>query len=190
MGTTANVTSGPSNLWIAPYVAGGPFPTLTGSATDFAAFTLPGFTSDGIEWDYSPSWKDFMVDERLEPIKKKITAHKLVVSCKMAETTLQNLTYAIAAATFNGSDTVTIGSPDDAPEFTLGWAGPCPGAPQGTRQVLIYRCVSFAATKAHYQRKDMALYTVQFEALAEDSQPIAASLATYKDFPSIPFVLS
>src|SRR6266536_2378397 len=174
MGTVANITTGPSNIFIAPYT--GTFPSFSGSPTDFtgAGFTLPGFTQDGIEWDYTPTWKDIMVDEKLSPAKKLITAHKLVVTAKLAETTLQNLQYAIAAATFNGTDTLTVGSVQQAPEFTLGWMGACPGFPQGTRQAILYRVVSIASTKAHYQRKDMAVYNIQFEALDESSQPTAS----------------
>src|ERR1051326_8489671 len=182
MGTVANITTGPSNIFVAADT--GTFPAFTGSPTDFtgAGFVVPGFTQDGIEWDYTPTWKDLMVDEKLAPAKKIITAHKLIVSAKLAETTLQNLAYAIAAATFNGTDTLTIGSLDQAPEFTLGWLGPCAPAParttQGTRQAIFYRGGANPPTKAPYQRKDMSVYNVQFEALDESSQPTAADLAT------------
>src|ERR1043166_8888319 len=89
MGTVANITNGPSNIFVAAYT--GTFPAFTGSPTDFtgAGFVVPGFTQDGIEWDYTPTWKDLMVDEKLAPAKKIITAHKLIVSAKLAETTLQ-----------------------------------------------------------------------------------------------------
>jgi len=185
MGTVANITTGPSNLFIAP--SGTALPTLTGSATDFVNFTPSGFTQDGVEWDYTPTWKDIMVDELLGPAKKKLTGHKLLVSAKLAETTLQNLNLAIAASTLVSSTVLTIGSLEEAPEFILGWMGPSPNG--GTRQALVDRVVSIAATKAHYQRKDMAVYQVQFEALADATQVTAADLATYKDF-ATPFVLS
>src|SRR4051794_34624626 len=111
MGTVANITSGPSEVFIA--AVGVANPTLTGAFSDFSAFTQPGFTQDGIEWDYTPSFKDFMVDEKLGPVKKKITGHKLIISMKLAVATLQNLAYAIPAATLVGN-VLSIGSPDEA----------------------------------------------------------------------------
>jgi hypothetical protein len=186
MGTSANITSGPSELYIA--ASGIAFPALSGAAADFNQFTAVGFTQDGVEWDYTPSFKDFMVDERLSPVKKKITAHKLVVSAKLAEATLENLATAIPAATWDNANILTIGSPDEAPEWVIGWRGPRPGG--GTRQVLVYRTVQIAATKQHWTRKDMVIFNVQFEALSEDTQAVAADLATYEDFPNVVFELA
>jgi hypothetical protein len=183
MGTIANITVGPSQLFIA--AAGTALPTLTGNATDFGAFTEVGFTSDGIEWDYTPTWKDIVVDELMGPAKKILTSHKLVVSAKLAETTLQNLAYAIPGATFAGTR-LTIGS-IQAPEFVLGWLGPAPAVTTAptvelTRECLAYRVVSIAAVKAHYQRKDMVIYATQFECLADPTQLAPADLATWADF--------
>ena len=107
MGVIANITVGASNLYIAP--AGTALPTLTGAAADFAAFTEIGFTQDGIEYDYTPTWKDIMVDELMGPAKKILTAHKLVVTTKLAESTLQNLNAAIPGSTLTGTK-LTIGS--------------------------------------------------------------------------------
>ena len=153
MGDVANITVGPSQLFLAPF--GTAEPNLSGSATDFNAFTEIGFTQDGVEADYTPTWKDIMVDELMGPAKKILVSHKLVLTCKLAETTLQNLASAIPGATFNGSDTLTIGSVPAAPEFVLGWLGPA--ANGKTRELLIYRVVSIAAVKAHSQRKDMVI---------------------------------
>lgn len=184
MGVIANITVGPSDLFIAP--AGTALPTLTGAKGDFSHFTEIGFTADGIEFDYTPTWKDIMVDELMGPAKKILTGHKLVVTSKLAETTLQNLTYAIPGATLDGN-ILTIGSVSTAPEFLLGWLGPdISGA---TRQALITRIVSIGAVKAHYQRKDMVEYQVQFEALSDPTRATLADLATIQTFPDIPFVL-
>jgi hypothetical protein len=178
MGTIANITVGPSQVFLAP--AGAAEPTLTGHATDFgSAFTEPGFTQDGMEWDYTPTWKDIVVDELMGPAKKILVSHKLVISAKLAETTLQNLAYAIPGATFDGTSGLTIGS-IEAPEFVLGWLGPAPNGK--LRECLAYRVVSIAAVKAHYQRKDMVVYATQFECLADPTKLAPADLAIYKDF--------
>jgi hypothetical protein len=176
MADVAAITVGPSTLYLAP--SGTAEPALTGVATDFNAFTEVGLTVDGIEWDYTPTWKDVMVDELMGPAKKILVSHKLVVSCKLAETTLQNLAYAIPGATLTGT-TLTIGS-ISAPEFVLGWLGPASDAK--IRECLVYRVVSIAAVKAHYQRKDLVSYSVQFEGLSDTTKLAPADLATYKDF--------
>jgi hypothetical protein len=185
MGVIANITVGASNLYIAP--AGTALPNLTGAASDFGgAFTEVGFTQDGIEYDYTPTWKDIMVDELMGPAKKILTAHKLIVSAKLAESTLENLKAAIPGSTLTGT-TLTIGSVTEAPEFVLGWRGPSVNG--GTRSALLSRVVSIGAVKAHYQRKDMVIYQTQFEALSDPTQAAAADLATVKDF-TTPFVLA
>lgn len=178
MPTIANITVGESQLFLAP--AGTAAPGFTGNATDFGSpFVAPGFTQDGIEWDYTPTWKDIVVDELMGIAKKILTSHKLVVSAKLAETTLKNMAYAIPGATFNGTTGLTIGS-IDAPEFVLGWIGPAPSG--AVRECLVYRVVSIASVKAHYQRKDMVIYNVQFEALSDPTQSAPADLAKFQDF--------
>lgn len=183
MGVIANITVGPSNLYLAP--AGTALPTLTGAVGDFAAFTEIGFTQDGIEWDYTPTWKDIMVDELMGPAKKILVSHKLIVSAKLAEGTLDNLAAAIPGATLTGTDTLTIGSLNEAPEHRLGWIGPAVNST--TREALAYRVVSIGAVKAHYQRKDMVVYQTQFECLADPTQLAPADLVSFKDFAK-PFV--
>jgi hypothetical protein len=184
-GTIEDITIGPGQIFVAPY--GTPIPTLSGNATDFAAFKQPGFTDDGIEWDYTPTWKDIMVDELLGPAKKVLTGHKLIANTKFAETSLQNLGFAIGASTYDGISKLTIGSILFPPEFILGFMGPGPNG--GTRSGVVYRCVSIAPLKGHYQRKDKVVYAVQFEGLSDPTQPQASDLATYQDF-ATPFVLS
>src|SRR5882724_10685866 len=115
MGDVAEITVGPSQLFLAPIATA--LPTLTGALTDFGAFDSPGFTQDGIEWDYTATWKDIMVDELMGPAKKILVAHKLIVTAKLAQTTLKNFAYAVAGATLVAPDNVTIGSVDTAPEY-------------------------------------------------------------------------
>lgn len=177
VGTVANITVGASQVFLA--AKGTALPTLTGNASDFGAFTSPGFTQDGIEWDYTPTWKDIVVDELMGIAKKILISHKLVVSAKLSETTLQNLAYAIPGATFDGTSGLTIGS-IDAPEFVLGWIGPASNGK--TRECLVYRVASIAAVKAHYQRKAEVIYQTQFEGLSDSTQLAPADLATFKDF--------
>lgn len=177
-GSVANIVVGPAQIFVAPY--GTAVPTLSGAVTDFGApFIEPGFTDTGIEWDYTPTFADIKVDEILGPVDKIFTAHKLIINVKLAETTLANLNIAIGASTLTGS-TLSIGSPLAPPEFILGFIGPAPSGK--IREGIIYRCVSMAALKAQYHRKDKVMYEVQLEAIADTTRPQASDLCTLEDF--------
>lgn len=178
VGSVANVVVGPAQIFVAPY--GTAVPNMSGAATDFGSpFVEPGFTDSGIEFDYSPTFADIKVDELLGPVNKVFTNHKLIINVKLAETTLVNLNVAIGASTLAGSQ-LSIGSPLQPPEFVLGFIGP---APNGTvREGIIWRCVSIAALKAQYHRKDKVMYEVQLEALSDTTQPQVSDLAIWQDF--------
>jgi|SRR5581483_2389203 len=179
MGNTANVIYGPAQLFIAP--AGTAQPTLTGSATNFAAFAQPGFTDDGIEFDYTATIKDVMVDELTSPAAVILTAEKLVITAKLAEATLQNLFYAIAGAVQVSTTHLTTGGLTAPNEFMLGVMGPAPTTNK-TRQILVYRTIQKAAVKMHFQRKDKVIFNCQFEALADSTKTLGANLCNIQDF--------
>lgn len=179
MSDVANVIVGFGALYLAP--KGTALPSIAALPIDWSAFTQPGYTDDGVEWDYTPTFKDIMVDEELGPVQKKLTAEKLIITVKLAETTLQNLYYAITGSKLPSTDTLQVGSATDVNEFVLGFQGPSPST-NATRVLLVYRVVSIAAVKAHYQRKDKVVYACQFEALADSSQPAGERLAIVKDF--------
>jgi hypothetical protein len=179
MGNVANVIAGSAQLFIAP--AGTALPTLSGSATDFNLFSDPGFTDDGMELDYTPTMKDIMVDELSAPVKVLITAEKLIISVKLAETTLQNLYYAIAGGTLASATDLTIGGLTIPNEFVMGFIGPSPAA-GAVREGLFYRVIQKQAVKAHYQRKDKQIYQCQFEALADSTKALGANLCDIQDF--------
>jgi hypothetical protein len=180
MGNVANVIVGSAQLFIAD--AGTPVPTLTGNASDFAAFTDPGFTDDGVEMDYTPSMKKIMVDELSSPVKQVITAEDLVIAVKLAETTLQNLFYALAGGVLVSATEITLGGLTIPNEFVLGFIGPSPSTPNAVREGVIYRVIQKQAVKAHYQRKDKQIYQCQFEAMADSSFPLGANLCDIQDF--------
>jgi hypothetical protein len=182
VGNVANVVVGPAQLFVAPVTVA--IPGLSGNVADFAGFTEVGFTDTGIEWDYTPTFADIKVDELLGPVNKIFTMHKLIMNVKLAETTLANLNLAIGASTLTGT-ALTIGSPLQPPEFRVGFIGPGPNSTPTTpvvREAIIYRCVSIAALKAQYHRKDKVMYEVQLEALADTTQPQASDLCTIQDF--------
>jgi hypothetical protein len=179
MADVANVISGPATLYIAP--DGTTIPTLTGNASDFAAFSQPGYTDKGIEFDYASTDKEIDVDELTSPVDVLITGEKLTVSVSLAETTLQNLYFAISGGTLTTATRLDIGGKIRPSRFVMGIMGPAPST-NLTRQIVIYRCISKGTVKLHYQRKDKLLYQCQFMALGVSTLPINQNLCTIQDF--------
>jgi hypothetical protein len=181
MGEVANVISGPAQLFVAPDDGTVPLPTLTGSASDFSAFTQPGYTDKGIEFDYSSTDKDIDVDELTSPVDVLITAEKLTVTVALAETTLTNLFLSISGGTLISANELVIGGKVRPTRFILGIMGPAPTTLL-TRQILIFRTVPKGTVKMHYQRKDKLLYSAQFQALGRSDFAQGQNLCRIKDF--------
>lgn len=179
MADVANVISGPATLFVAP--DGTAIPTLTGNATDFAAFSQPGYTDKGIEFDYSSTDKDIDVDELTSPVDVLITAEKLTVTVSLAETTLQNLFNAISGGTLTTSSRLDIGGKLRPSRFVLGIMGPAPTT-LATRQILIYRAIPAGTVKMHYQRKDKLMYAASFRALGLSTLALGQNMCTIQDF--------
>jgi len=178
MANVANVIAGPGALFIAP--KGTALPGLSASLTTFGGFTPVGYTDDGVELDYTPTIKDIMVDEESTAVQVLLTTEKLVVTVKLAETTLANLFNSIAGATLTGNQ-LTIGGLFIPNEFAMGIAGPAPSTGK-IRQIGIHRVIQKAGVKMHYQRKDKVMFACQFEALADSTQPIGARMCVIQDF--------
>lgn len=183
MSDAANVIAGPGTLFLAP--SGTALPTLTSLPITWTSFDQAGYTDDGVEFVYTPTFKDITVDEEMAPVQKILTAEKLVINLKMAETTLINLAKAIAGSTLvdhTGSTSILkFGSASSTNELVLGFQGPGPGADK-TRVIIVYRAKSVAAVSFKYQRQDKLIYSVEFEALADPSQAAGERLAKIIDY--------
>jgi hypothetical protein len=183
---SANVIAGSGQMYLAP--AGTAVPTLTSLPITWTGFTSPGYTDDGVEFIYSPTFKDINVDEEMAPVKKLLTAEKLEINIKMAETTLLNLQKAIAGSSLTegaGVSTLYLGSAAALQEWVLGFVGPAPvGGGNSTRVILCWRVMPIAAVTFKYQRKDKVVYAVKFEALADSTQAAGQRLAKIIDYNS------
>jgi hypothetical protein len=170
---------GPAQLFIAPDTVA--IPTLTGNASDFAAFDSPGYTSDGLEADHTTTDKEIRADEESDPIDVIIDKESNGVNVKLIQTTMQNLYYAMAGATMPDAATITFGGKFRPSIFRIGVIGP--STREGlTRFLLLYRCYAKTALKIKMQRTSEAIYQVNFVALADSTQPLLARTGTYKDF--------
>lgn len=185
MSDASNVIAGSGVLYMAP--KGTALPTLTSLPITWpATWVASGYTDDGVDFVYTPTFKDINVDEELSPVQVLLTAEKMEVSLKMAETTLLNLTKAIAGSSLvqdSTTSTVYFGSASQASlqEWILGFEGPAPGT-GATRVIIVRRVLSKAAVSFKYQRKDKIVYAVKFEALADSTQSAGQRLGFFKDF--------
>lgn len=179
----ANVIAGFGALYLAP--KGTTIPTLASLPIDWSAFSAPGYTDAGVDFIYTPTFKDINVDEEMSPVQKLLTAEKLVVNAILAETTLINLARAIAGSTLvddtGTTSTLTFGSAATTNELVLGFQGPAPGG-SATRAIICYRVKAVAAVTFKYQRQDKIVYNVSFEALADSGQAAGARLCKIVDF--------
>ena len=176
MADVANVISGPATLFVAP--DGTAIPTLTGNATDFAAFSQPGYTDKGIELDSASTDKDidvvsitntnhchalatiWAVQAGKDVYVEKPASHEIWEGYKMISVLLLALTMAL---------------------FVLGIMGPAPTT-LATRQIIIYRAIPKGTVKMHYQRKDKLMYAASFQALGLSTLAIGSNLCTIQDF--------
>lgn len=191
----ANVITGTGVMYTAP--AGTALPTMTGplaptdSAWQTAGFTPSGYTDDGVQFVYTPTFKDITVDESMSPVDVRLIGEKLEINVKFAETTLNNLARAIAGSTLTlsgGVSQLTIGNPTnpDQGEIVLGFVGPAPGneasANVNGRAIGVYRAKATAAVTIHYQRKDKIVYNVKFTAIAQSANAAGNQLAEIYDY--------
>lgn len=189
MGDAANVIHGSGILRVAP--KGSSLPDLTdlnaeGKLNWPGAFDEVGYTDDGVEFVYTPTFKDIKVDEEPSPIDQLLDGEKLEVKVKLAEATLENLNRAIAGSSLESDsegDTLHVGSadPEDIQEVILGFEGPAPADNQ-TRVIIAYRAKVTSSVSFKYQRSDKVMYDVTFTCLADSSQPAGQRLFLKRDF--------
>lgn len=189
---SANVIVGYGFLYNAP--KGTALPVLTALPTpstwSSAGFTESGFTDDGVQIMYTPTFKNIEVDESMSPVDIRLIGEKLEINVKLVEATLLNLQTAIAGSTLTegaGVSTLTLGNPSNpsAGEIVLAFQGPAPTSVPSSptaRVFVVYRAKATAAITYHAQRKDKVVFNVKWETLADSTQAAGAQLCAIKDY--------
>lgn len=109
-GNKQSVALGPGQLFIA--VLGSTEPTDLSTAWD-AAWKPLGYTNDGSQQSYAPSYDDVEVAEELDPVDSVPTGRKITVSFDLAENTALNYKRAMNGGTI----TVSGVAPDQIFKF-------------------------------------------------------------------------
>lgn len=189
MGNVANVIVGSGILFVAPFGTAPPsLATLPTEAAWLAAgWKEPGYTDSGVEFDYTPGYKEIKVDEEASPVKRLLDTENLSITAGLAEATIENLNRAIAASTLTnpgtGIKTLVVGSLPDAsiPDLAIAFQGPSPGG--GTDRVIIaWKARVTSSIKLKYQRADKVVYAVTWGTTADSTQAAGAKLAKVVDY--------
>lgn len=143
-------------------------------STDGVAWTELGYTEDGVETDYEPTFQDHEVDEELLPVKKTKVKERMLVSANLAENTLENYKIAmglpetaLTTDTTAKTKTLDLKVNFDIPEHHLKLEGKSPDGLD--RTMTLDRVVSVGKVNTKHNKKNKKLIPVQFEALSNDS---------------------
>lgn len=193
-GDSSNIVVGSAVFYLATY--GTQLPDLTnlipggneGTQVDWSDFDQIGYTDDGIDLSYNPTFKDIKVDEEMAAVDSILDGEKATVTIKMAEATLANLNRAIAGsvyATDAEGESVTVGSATKAQiqKFVIGFEGPAPNT-NLTRVFIGYKARPTGNVGMKMQRADKVIIPVEFELLADSTQSAGNRLFKYRDFSS------
>jgi hypothetical protein len=189
MGNVANVIVGSGILYVAPFATAPPsLASLPTEAAWLAAgWKEPGYTDTGVEFDYTPGYKDIRVDEESSPVKRLLDTEALNITAGLAEATIENLNRSITASVFTnpgtGIKTLTVGSLADASivDIAIAFQGPAPGG--ATARVIIgWKARVTSSVKLKVQRTDKIVYAVTWSMTADSTQAAGVRLAKVVDY--------
>lgn len=187
-GNAANVLVGPARLLIAPI--GTALPVVDGTVnpiTWVAAWKEVGYTESGTTLAYNPAIKDIVVDEAMAPINKVLDGEKAMFGAQLAEATLQNMNYAIAASILTNSPLdgthaqiarLDVGS-GSLTQFMVGFEGLSPAGFQ--RVIFGYKAIAEANISLAFKRSTKLIIPVQFGLLADPTKVVGKQLYAMVD---------
>lgn len=162
------------------------------AATGADGWRNVGFTSEGIEVQYSPDYGDIQVDQLLDTAKLFKQAMTVSVNTTLAEATLENLLFAFAQST-DTKDAATHGA-DDLSKYAKGTGGETLGfeagalgaepveralvfignapraASSGKKRERVYharRVLNVEASSHSYRRNEATVFPVAFRLLPD-----------------------
>lgn len=176
----ARVFLGPSGTTKPAPVAGTKYRTTVNADADW---TEVGYTTDGLEVAYDPTYTDIEVDQIMDAAKIIKTGMSVSVSTTMVEATLDNLLMAWGQASSTASSVgvnerelvINAGALGDAPLerglIAIGNAVESATTPglYGERVYHLYRVVSVESSTHTLSRTDAVGIPVTFRALADDA---------------------
>jgi hypothetical protein len=145
------------------WVAGTPYAN-TLNATDGSKFRNVGYTNNGLQITYNPSYGSVTVDQLLDTAKLFKESMEVMIATEMAEGTLEN-TLAVFG---QGSSTLTSGGTGNTATQTLGLEAGALGVAPTERQLIAVGQAPTAATgvvsaeRVYYARRVLSVQQSQF----------------------------
>jgi hypothetical protein len=201
MATTRNIIIGAANIFltksdstVAGYTIPDPFAVTTtgsfndavnqgtGKALDSAKWNNVGFTSDGLEVTYEPTYGEVEVDQQLDVAKLFKSSQRVMLKTTFTEATLKNLliVFGLKESQYSGADTAEesillgIGALNEEPtERALVAVGNAPrtSTNNNDRERIYYarRVLSVESSSHSLKRNEATLFPVTFRLLGDPS---------------------
>ena len=176
--TASNLVLGPASLYVAPFGSTEP---SDASVTPNGYLTAPpapwvdaGGTEGGVSFEVETKYTNLAVDQIIMNVGARLTELDMMVTTKLSEVTLNNLTYALNSITTVGAGTgysteditVTLSAsqPTYAAMIIHGWAPLLPTGAPALRRIIIRKVLSQAKVALMYDKKTQASYATTFNA--------------------------
>ena len=176
--TASNLVLGPASMYVAPFGTAEP---TDASVTPNGYLTPPGGawvdvggTEGGVSFEADTKYTDLAVDQIIMNVGARLTELSMMVTTKLSEVTLGNLTTALNSITSSGSGTgysttdITVTSAASQPTYAAiiihGWAPLLSTGAPALRRITIRKVLSQAKVALMYDKKTQASYSTTFNA--------------------------
>lgn len=163
----ANLILGPADMYIGPFGATEPPDSdVTPNGPSFipgSPWIGVGGTDGGITFEVDSTYTDLTVDQVLMGVGARLTGVKMSVTAKLAEITLENISYALnqlaSPAAGSGYSTldIPVGRSSTQPTYAAllidGWAPELSGGAAALRRLIVRKVLSTAKVTLAYDRK-------------------------------------
>jgi hypothetical protein len=180
MGVNAsNLILGPAKLYVGAFGATEPADstvTPNGPTTppSNAVWTDVGGTEGGVSFTADTTYTNLVVDQIIMNVGARLTELKMGITAKLAETTLNNLSYTLNQITSSGSGSgyatqdIVVGNSSSQPTYVAliidGWAPLLSSGAAALRRIIVRKVLSQVKVSLMYDKKTQASYAATFEA--------------------------
>ena len=175
----ANLILGPARLYIGAFGAAEPAdstvtPNGVTTPPSSPTWTDVGGTDGGVQYSVDGTLTNLQVDQIIMPVGARLTDLTMMVTTKMSELTLTNMSNALNQITSTGSGSgyatqdVTVTSAASQPTYAAliidGWAPFLASGASALRRIIVRKVLAAPKVSLMYDRKTQGSYDVSFSA--------------------------
>ena len=175
----ANLILGPARLYIGAFGAAEPAdstvtPNGVTTPPSSPTWTDVGGTDGGVQYSVDGTLTNLQVDQIIMPVGARLTDLTMMVTTKMSELTLTNMSNALNQITSTGSGSgyatqdVTVTSDASQPTYAAliidGWAPFLASGASALRRIIVRKVLAAPKVSLMYDRKTQGSYDVSFSA--------------------------